>query len=125
MGGAASTAHGSSSESSLVLSFHSMAGWQEHFNAIKETDQLMVIDFSATWCGPCRMMEPLLQQWAAEHTEVVFVKLDVDELKDVACEWRADAMPTFVLVKKGKEIERIVGARKDELLYKIKKHKSC
>ncbi|XP_068648075.1 thioredoxin H2-like [Aristolochia californica] len=124
MGGTASAAHCSSSESSLVLSFHSKAEWQEHFNSIKETDQLMVIDFTATWCGPCRFVEPLFKEWASEHREVVFVKIDVDELKEVAREWRVDAMPTFVLVKKGKEINRIVGARKDELLNQIKKHKS-
>ncbi|XP_068649308.1 thioredoxin H2-like [Aristolochia californica] len=128
MGALFSAFHGSSSESSsessLVLSFHSEAEWLKHFDSIKETDQLMVIDFHATWCAPCRFMEPLLIELASEHREVVFVKIDVDELKEVARKWTVDAMPTFVLVKKGEEINRIIGASKDELLDQIRKHKS-
>ncbi|KAL5982643.1 hypothetical protein ACLOJK_016718 [Asimina triloba] len=82
----------------------------------------MVIDFTATWCGPCRSMEPVMIDLANRFSEVAFVKIDVDELKEVAAEWGVEAMPTFVMVKKGKEVDRIVGARKDELLKKIEKH---
>ncbi|MBA0697511.1 hypothetical protein Goari_021050, partial [Gossypium aridum] len=69
-----------SSEPSSVLTFHSSPRWQLHFNSVKETSQLMVIDFSASWCGPCKFMEPVLNDMAAKFTEVQFVKLDVDEL---------------------------------------------
>ncbi|KAI3407584.1 Thioredoxin domain-containing protein, partial [Psidium guajava] len=84
----------------------------------------MVIDFAASWCGPCRMMEPAVRAMATEFTDVEFAKIDVDELSDVAREFGVQAMPTFVLVKKGKEVDRIVGSVKDELKMKIQKHRA-
>ncbi|XP_022739294.1 thioredoxin H2 [Durio zibethinus] len=113
-----------SSSSSGVLTFHSSPRWQLHFNSVKETPNLMVIDFSASWCGPCKFMEPALNDMAAKFTEVEFVKIDVDELPDVAQEFGVQAMPTFVLLKKGKEVDRVVGAQKNELEKKVAKHKT-
>ncbi|KAL4351362.1 hypothetical protein GQ457_06G041780 [Hibiscus cannabinus] len=113
----------SSSESSRVSTFHSAPRWQLHFNSVKETPKLMVIDFSASWCGPCKFMEPALNDMAARFTDVEFVKLDVDELPDVAQEFGVQAMPTFVLLKNGKEVDRVVGAQKNELEKKVDKHK--
>ncbi|TYI30765.1 hypothetical protein ES332_A05G410300v1 [Gossypium tomentosum] len=84
----------------------------------------MVIDFSASWCGPCKFMEPVLNAMAAKFTDVQFVKLDVDELPDVAQEFGVQGMPTFVLLKKGKEVDRVVGAQKNDLEKKIEKHRA-
>ncbi|OMO77401.1 Thioredoxin [Corchorus olitorius] len=84
----------------------------------------MVIDFSASWCGPCKFMEPALHDMAERFTEVEFVKIDVDELPDVAQEFGVQAMPTFVLLKRGKEVDRVVGAQKNELEKKVQKHKT-
>ncbi|KAH1038544.1 hypothetical protein J1N35_040287 [Gossypium stocksii] len=114
----------SSSSDSGVLTFHSSPRWQLHFNSVKETPQLMVIDFSASWCGPCKFMEPVLNGMANKFTEVLFVKLDVDELPDVAQEFGVQGMPTFVLLKKGKEVDRVVGAQKNDLEKKIEKHRA-
>ncbi|CAE6204619.1 unnamed protein product [Arabidopsis arenosa] len=129
MGGVLSTVFGSGedaapgteSEPSRVLKFSSSARWQLHFNEIKESNKLLVVDFSASWCGPCRMIEPAIHAMADKFNDVDFVKLDVDELPDVAKEFNVTAMPTFVLVKRGKEIERIIGAKKDELEKKVSK----
>ncbi|KAL5582389.1 hypothetical protein UlMin_014831 [Ulmus minor] len=123
-GGGSTADDSSSSEPSLVLKFHSSARWQLHFNASKETSKLLVIDFSASWCGPCKFMEPVFNDMAARFTDVDFVKIDVDELSDVSQEFGVQAMPTFVLVKKGKEVDRVVGAKKDELERKVQKHRS-
>ncbi|KAJ7974454.1 Thioredoxin [Quillaja saponaria] len=84
-----------------VLSFHSSARWQLHLNESKDSSQLVVIDFSASWCGPCKFIEPEIHALANKYTDVEFVKIDVDELTDVAQEFQVQAMPTFVLVKKG------------------------
>ncbi|TYJ17038.1 hypothetical protein E1A91_A09G023800v1 [Gossypium mustelinum] len=113
----------SSSESSRLSTFHSAPRWQLHFNSVKESPKLMVIDFSASWCGPCKFMEPVLNEMAAKFTDVDFVKLDVDELPDVAQEFGVQAMPTFVLVKQGKEVDRVVGAQKNELEKKVEKNR--
>ncbi|EOA17651.1 hypothetical protein CARUB_v10006018mg [Capsella rubella] len=112
---------GTESESSRVFKFSSSARWQLHYNEIKESNKLLVVDFSASWCGPCKMIEPAIHAMADKFTDVDFVKLDVDELPDVAKEFNVTAMPTFVLVKRGKEIDRIIGAKKDELEKKVSK----
>ncbi|XP_041008385.1 thioredoxin H2-like [Juglans microcarpa x Juglans regia] len=121
-GGGTGEADPSSAEPSRVSTFHSSASWQLHFKNSEASSQLMVIDFAASWCGPCKFMEPIVHAIASTYTDVDFAKIDVDELPDVAQEFNVQAMPTFVLVKKGKEVDRVVGAKKDELQKKIEKH---
>ncbi|MCH81240.1 thioredoxin h2 [Trifolium medium] len=111
-------------ESTRVKTFHSSADWQLHFKELKDSHHLVVIDFSATWCGPCRFIEPLIHAMADEFTDVEFIKIDVDELSDVAKEFNVEAMPTFVFLKKGKEIDKVVGSKADELKNKVKEHRA-
>ncbi|XP_027362368.1 thioredoxin H2-like [Abrus precatorius] len=110
--------------SSNILTFHSTAKWKAHFNASKETNKLMVIDFTATWCGPCKNMDPIIQEFAVKYTKVEFIKIDVDELMGVTQEFQVQAMPTFILMKKGKVIDKMVGAKKEELQKLIEKHQN-
>ncbi|XP_062214300.1 thioredoxin H2-2-like [Phragmites australis] len=104
---------------SAVVAAHSKATWDEQWEAHKSAAKLLVIDFSASWCGPCRFIEPSFKEMASRFTDAIFVKIDVDELSEVARTWKVEAMPTFVLVKDGKEVSRVVGAKKDELERKI------
>ncbi|KAK6928280.1 Thioredoxin domain [Dillenia turbinata] len=113
-----------SSEPSRILVFHSAEQWKQHLHSSKDTSKLMVIDFFASWCGPCRYMEPILKGFSVKFTDVDFVQLDVDELSDVAQEFGVQAMPTFVLMQGGNEIDRMVGAKKDELERKIEMNRS-
>ena len=78
----------------------------------------------ASWCPPCRFIAPFLADWAKKMPHVIFLKVDVDELKSVAEEWDVEAMPTFVLMKEGKILDRILGAKKDVLQLAIEKHAS-
>ncbi|OIT21894.1 PREDICTED: thioredoxin H2-like [Nicotiana attenuata] len=109
---------------SQVIAFHSSTKWKLHFDALKDTNKLVVIDFTATWCGPCKNMEPVINDYAAKYTDVEFVKIDVDELDKVAEEYGVQTMPTFVLIKKGKVVDKVVGADKDGLKKKIEKHRA-
>ncbi|KAM7269759.1 hypothetical protein ACFE04_025256 [Oxalis oulophora] len=93
------------------------------FESCKESNKLLVIDFSATWCGPCKFIEPVLKQFAANYTDVEFIKIDVDKFEGLAREYQVEAMPTFIVIKGGKEVERIIGAKKDDLKMKIEKHR--
>ncbi|CAF0813315.1 unnamed protein product [Adineta steineri] len=94
------------------------------FNESK--DKLVVLDFFATWCGPCLRIAPVIEGWSGEDDfkdNVVFLKCDVDEAEDVAKEYEIEAMPTFVLFKGGKEVDRVVGASSDSLKAAITKNK--
>ncbi|CAM8881272.1 hypothetical protein QQ045_019568 [Rhodiola kirilowii] len=107
-----------------VIAFHSPAQWKYQFEAAKDSNQLMVIDFTATWCGPCRFVEPYVKEFAAQFSDVIFVNIDVDQLPMVAAEFGAQALPAFVLIKKGRVIDRVVGVKVDELRAKIENHRT-
>ncbi|KAK9090613.1 hypothetical protein Sjap_023790 [Stephania japonica] len=102
----------SSSGPSEVKSPHNSGEWGEILNSLNDSPKLLVIDFTASWCGPCKMMAPVFAQLSTEFTDVQFVKIDVDELKDVAQEFGVRAMPTFVLVKGGRKSMRLLGRRR-------------
>ncbi|KAK2636295.1 hypothetical protein Ddye_031087 [Dipteronia dyeriana] len=106
-----------------ILEFQSMDQWKAHFEASKETNKLLVIDFTATWCGPCKSMEPVIKEFVAKYSEVEFIKIDVDKFTEITKQFGVEAMPTFILIKKGKEVDRLVGAKKDDLQKKIEKHR--
>nr|XP_043623056.1 thioredoxin H2-like [Erigeron canadensis] len=111
------------SDDGKVSSVHSMHNWNTRFQRSRTSNKLMVIDFSVVWCRPCKFIEPAVHDFAVEFSDVDFVKIDIDELPDVARDFEVQVMPTFVLVKNGKERERIVGVKTDELHRMIEKHR--
>ena len=70
----------------------------------------VVIDFFATWCGPCKRIAPTYEKLADALPNIVFLKVDVDESPDLVNQYDISAMPTFVFLKDGKEIKRVEGA---------------
>ncbi|MGP2526485.1 thioredoxin [Acidaminococcus sp. LBK-2] len=76
---------------------------------VQGSEKPVLVDFWATWCGPCRMLAPVIEELAAEHPEVQFAKLDVDQVPDVAMRFGVSAIPTVVLFKACKETQRFVG----------------
>ncbi|RDX51878.1 thioredoxin-like protein [Lentinus brumalis] len=78
-------------------------------------DKLSVIDFHATWCGPCHMIAPTFESLSKQYPKVNFIKCDVDQGKDIAGRYRVTAMPTFVFLKGTDEVDRIRGANKSAL----------
>ncbi|TKW30852.1 hypothetical protein SEVIR_2G065100v4 [Setaria viridis] len=109
-------------EKGQVIACHTKEEFDNQMKAAEEAKTLVVIDFTASWCGPCRIIAPVFAELAKSYPHVVFLKVDVDELKEVAAEYKVEAMPTFLLIKEGKEVHKIVGARKDDLLAKVAEH---
>ena len=95
-----------------------------NFKQETEKSNLVVVDFFATWCGPCRILGPILENVANEIQDVDIFKVDVDENEKTAREFGIMSIPTIVLLKDGKEIARNVGLMNyDNLLDFINKHK--
>ncbi|KAI3920799.1 hypothetical protein MKW98_005625 [Papaver atlanticum] len=105
-----------------VLSVHSKTELDTKFTAASSLSRLVILYFTAAWCGPCRFMCPLYQSLAEKHPKIVFVKVDIDEARDVAAHWSISSVPTFFFIKNGKEIDRVVGADKAGLETKIAQH---
>ncbi|KAG7333782.1 hypothetical protein KOW79_002189 [Hemibagrus wyckioides] len=92
---------------------------QEGFNkALADAGgKLVVVDFTATWCGPCQGIAPFYKQLSesADNANVVFLKVDVDDAQDVAQSCEIRCMPTFYFYKHGKKIEEFSGANQTKL----------
>ena len=90
---------------------------------VLKSDTPVLVDFWATWCGPCRMVAPVLEEIAGENDKVKIVKLDVDANPITAGRFGVRAIPTLILFKDGKEAQRLVGYMpKERLLQQIEPH---
>ena len=87
-------------------------------------NRLTLVDFWATWCGPCRMMAPIVESLAEQLPDVVFAKVDVDENPDVAMGLGISSIHTLILFKDGQIAERVIGVTPEkELRMLIDKHR--
>ena len=78
---------------------------------VLESDAPVVVDFTAAWCPPCRVMNPILAELAEERPDVRFVKLDVDDNTETAVRYGVLSMPTFMVFRDGEPVLKLVGAR--------------
>jgi thioredoxin 1 len=75
------------------------------------SDKPVIVDFWAEWCGPCRMIAPILEEVAADHDEIVVAKLNVDENPSTAAQYGVTSIPTMNVFSGGKVVKQIIGAK--------------
>ncbi|XP_031092864.1 TPR repeat-containing thioredoxin TDX isoform X2 [Ipomoea triloba] len=107
-----------------VIGVHALDELDTKLTAASRTSQLAILYFTATWCGPCRYMSPLYTSLAGKYPKVVFLKVDIDEARDVAARWNISSVPTFFFIKNGSEVDKVIGADKNSLEEKIARHAS-
>ena len=85
---------------------------KDEFELILNDNKVVFVDFWATWCGPCQMISPIIEQIADEYVEKMpVVKVDIDQNRELAEEYKIMSIPTVILFKDGKEVQRLVGAK--------------
>jgi len=87
-------------------------------NFDQETSEgVVLVDMYADWCGPCKMIAPIIEELAKEVTDAKVVKVDVDASPEIGAKFQVRSIPTFILLKDGELVERVVGAKNDKQFY--------
>jgi len=84
---------------------------KNNFDSVKNSDKPVLLDFYADWCGPCRMLAPMIDEIAREREDVIVAKINVDEEQELASEFGIFSIPSLVVMKNGKIVDQSVGAK--------------
>ncbi|KAF0683973.1 Aste57867_24054 [Aphanomyces stellatus] len=103
--------------------FESAADFKAEITKPEYNDKLIIVDFTATWCGPCQAIKPALHDLATAEAGVVFFAIDVDDSDGASGELGISAMPTFHAYKNGNKVGEVVGASIDKLKALVATHK--
>ena len=82
---------------------------KENFHDLIQNNDVVVVDFFATWCGPCKMLSPVFEATAQKHDTITWVKIDVDQHQEIAQKYRVKTIPNVSLFKKGELVNSHIG----------------
>ena len=90
---------------------------KENFESeVMQSEQVVLLDFYATWCGPCRIVGPIIDEIAEENENIRVCKVDVDEQTELASQFQVYSIPTLVVMKDGKVLTQSTGAKSKALI---------
>jgi thioredoxin 1 len=89
---------------------------EEFDEIINNSHELVVVDFFAEWCMPCLMISPVIEELAAQMSDIRFSKVNIDDNQGLAGKFRISSIPCLILFKQGKEVGRIIGAQTAETI---------
>ena len=96
---------------------------EENFERLSSSDKPMFVDFWATWCGPCRVMEPIVEKLAAKYSDrVLFGKVNVDEEMNISSRYEVFSIPTFMIFRNGQPMDAVIGAVGEASLERLVKN---
>eukprot|EP01028_Stygiella_incarcerata_P009870 TRINITY_DN4858_c0_g1_i1.p1 TRINITY_DN4858_c0_g1~~TRINITY_DN4858_c0_g1_i1.p1 ORF type:complete len:106 (+),score=28.42 TRINITY_DN4858_c0_g1_i1:131-448(+) len=104
------------------MSVHHVHTPAEYNKLLETAGKLVIVDFSASWCPPCRMFAPIFESMAAKYPGVIFIHVDVDELDSLPHVQGVTGVPTFMYFKGGKKVDEFSGASQDRFEKTLKKH---
>ena len=89
---------------------------KENFDSVREGDRTVLLDFYADWCGPCRMVSPIVDEIASEHPEYLVGKINVDDEPELARRFGIVSIPTLIVLRNGETVKKVTGARPKEAI---------
>ncbi|URE30857.1 Thioredoxin [Musa troglodytarum] len=100
----------------------SMEGWDQKVLEANKDGKIVIANFSAAWCGPCRAMAPAYMELSEKYLSLMFLSIDVDDLTEFSSSWDIHATPTFLFLKDGQLLDKLIGANRPDLEKKITMH---
>lgn len=97
----------------------SKENWDQKVEEANKDGKIVVANFSASWCGPCRVISTVYAEMSQTYPQLMFLTVDVDDLMEFSSSWDIRATPTFFFLKNGQQVDKLVGANKPELEKKV------
>lgn len=95
---------------------------EAEYKKIIADNDIVIVDFFAEWCGPCKRIAPIFEEFSKKYTKITFVKVDIDELAEVTEKENITSMPTFKVYKNGQVVETLLGANDTALQQIVEKY---
>ncbi|CAN4105327.1 unnamed protein product [Withania somnifera] len=96
-----------------------MEKWEEKMSEANSSGKIVVVNFSASWCNPCKAAAPGYHELADKYTSMIFLTVDVDDLAELSTSWDVKATPTFIFFRDGHLVDKVVGGNTQELQKKL------